>query len=92
MLKENRLIEKRVRKRGERRRRLICADKDAKTNEHKQPLMQMCVLMLMEEGVVLMYTLCHCHVIMCVKVFNDDVAVMINLSGITVMNSKDSSP
>lgn len=53
MLKENRLIEKREKKGlggGRRRGRLICVDKDVKTNEHERPLMQMCVMMLMEEG------------------------------------------
>lgn len=64
MLKENRLIEKRVGRRR-RRRRLICVDKDVKTNEHERPLMQMCVMVLMEEGVVFVYALCcHCHVVM----------------------------
>lgn len=57
MLKENRLIEKCVGERRRRERRLICVDKDVKTNEHKLPVMQMCVMMLMEGGVVFMYSI-----------------------------------
>lgn len=57
VLRENRLIEKTCEEGRRRRRRLICVDKDVETNEHKLPLMQMGVRMLIE-GVVSMYNSC----------------------------------
>lgn len=65
MLKENRLIEKCVGERRRRKRRLICVDKDVKTNEHKLPVMQMCVMMLMEGGRSVYVLYCHCNLVKC---------------------------
>lgn len=57
-----------------------------KTNEHKQPFMQMCVMMLTEEGVVWMYTLYCCQGTICVYVLSDNILAIINLSVITFCN------